>query len=1195
MNDEAERGRCLSERFRKPTTGVRRGFVLTGAIALVFVAVAREWKTVATTSKAPASTQSDRARMSDEISVHAVGRGSPWINLSDGHELITNYSGPAELVRVLERNEARPLSLCTADFDEDGAPDLISGYAGPKRGILTLLRGNVDSIYPNDPEAKNRRAEGFLTDAPFLSPALVFGVPEAADFIGAGDFDGDGHWDVVTAARGSNELYLMSGDGKGGLHETKRIDLAGRVTAMVAGEINRRDGLNDVVVGISGEHGAKVLVFEGAEGALRAKPETFDLRSEATSLALGQFDDGYEIDLAIAAGRELMIVHGRDRKLSLDQRRQREVAEALINSRSFLSAILSVAVGDFAGNGRSSLALLFANGTVRLINDKEPVGASRAWNRSIKQWSSALVARGSWSRSSQLVSARVSSAPLDDVVVVDPQSRSVEILTINDGTSNQRSPDLPANLSCCASSATFDSEGETRAVLPMRLDPDALSDLVILRSGQTRTVALTSKSRATGGSEIVPQAVFTVTNTSDGGVGSLRQAILNANSQAGSDTISFNIPGSGIRTITLQSPLPVVTESLVIDGTTQPGFAGSPVVALRRGAQGSTLKITGGKSTVRGLDICSVINGFKDQFPADATDIEITGAGGNRIEGSVISEAGVTITSSKNIVGGTAVGAGNSFSINGNHNGLVFRGQTATDNQVQGNSFVVNPNSCAPNHTCPLGVAILMESASNNTIGGTTSQTRNLISGSPILMRAGSGNLIQANLIGVDATGTLTSNSNFGVGIDGETNDTIGGTTPQARNVISGSGGFGIGINSDGVTVTGHLVQGNYIGTDLTGTKAIGNADGLTLAFARGITIGGAIAGARNIISGNRFNGIHIVGFPLDFPIDCGPLAITLVPNSDFEIQGNYIGTDFSGTQPLGNGGDGVRLELRAFSHDIRANRIAFNGISGVSIPESAFPGEGLPAFSVRIVDNSIFSNGALGIDLGANGITANDTSDVDAGANLRQNFPVLLSTNTVIAARAADGSVSAAASTTVRGTFNSVPNSTFTLQFFLGSGCTGSGQQFFGAIPIPLQPTIQVSTDNNGNAMFSFTFDFPSGMNSGFVNSTATDGVGNTSEFSACIAVENPNALRIISACKGTGKQLIINGSGFVDGAKVFLQSVSDGGGFNREKTLFVSSTQVIAFKAGKRTFTGDKLKVFNPDGTESLEFPYTRVDCPP
>src|SRR5205085_5761002 len=142
-------------------------------------------------------------------------------------------------------------------------------------------------------------------------------VPEAAAFVGAGDFDGDSHRDVVAARRGSDKLYLLSGDGRGGLTQTRRIELPGKVTALTVGEINRRDGLDDVVVAVSGEGGAQVLVYEGPEGALRARPEQLAMPAAVTSLALGQFDDGDEMDLAVAAGSELLILHGRDRKLSI--------------------------------------------------------------------------------------------------------------------------------------------------------------------------------------------------------------------------------------------------------------------------------------------------------------------------------------------------------------------------------------------------------------------------------------------------------------------------------------------------------------------------------------------------------------------------------------------------------------------------------------------------------------------------------------------------------------------------------------------------------------------------------------------------------------------------------------------------------------------------------------------------------------
>ena len=116
-----------------------------------------------TPDKAP----SRLARLSQTISVHAAGRGNPTINLSDGHDLLTSYVGPDQLRVALEQNLAQPLSLAAADFDEDGVPDLVSGYAYNGRGIITLLRGNVDSIYPNAPETKQRKSNGTFTDALF--------------------------------------------------------------------------------------------------------------------------------------------------------------------------------------------------------------------------------------------------------------------------------------------------------------------------------------------------------------------------------------------------------------------------------------------------------------------------------------------------------------------------------------------------------------------------------------------------------------------------------------------------------------------------------------------------------------------------------------------------------------------------------------------------------------------------------------------------------------------------------------------------------------------------------------------------------------------------------------------------------------------------------------------------------------------
>src|SRR5438552_11745082 len=109
-----------------------------------------------------------RARLSEQIAVHAAGLGRPLINLGDGHDLMTAYSGMSDKLQFVESDrgqlvsQARPLALESGDFDEDGVPDLISGYVGyagvpTASGFITLHRGNVDSIYPNTREAEERK------------------------------------------------------------------------------------------------------------------------------------------------------------------------------------------------------------------------------------------------------------------------------------------------------------------------------------------------------------------------------------------------------------------------------------------------------------------------------------------------------------------------------------------------------------------------------------------------------------------------------------------------------------------------------------------------------------------------------------------------------------------------------------------------------------------------------------------------------------------------------------------------------------------------------------------------------------------------------------------------------------------------------------------------------------------------------
>lgn len=241
--------------------------------------------------------------------------GVAGIRMSSERPVPTRYAGDGDSRRSLESREASPLALAAADFDEDGMPDLVSGYAGGDGGIVTLHRGNVDALFPNAPEAKRRRATGQFSDAPFLPTARTFAAPASPEFLEAGDFDADGHADVLLAARGGAAL-LLRGDGTGALRPAEQIDVPGTVTAMAVGDVNGYDGLPDIVFGITGKAGPQALVFAGRKGAVNAAPESFALPSEAASLALGDLDDDHVPDVALGAGPALLVIHGRRDKRS---------------------------------------------------------------------------------------------------------------------------------------------------------------------------------------------------------------------------------------------------------------------------------------------------------------------------------------------------------------------------------------------------------------------------------------------------------------------------------------------------------------------------------------------------------------------------------------------------------------------------------------------------------------------------------------------------------------------------------------------------------------------------------------------------------------------------------------------------------------------------------------------------------------
>jgi len=338
------------------------------------------------------------------------------------------------------------------------------------------------------------------------------------------------------------------------------------------------------------------------------------------------------------------------------------------------------------------------------------------------------------------------------------------------------------------------------------------------------------------------------------------------------------------------------------------------------------------------------------------TDSSGSVALGNAIKGVRVDDAPDTL------IGGTTTGMGNLIS--GNlEDGVYLFNSGATGNLVQGN--LVGTNAAGTGDLGNKLAGVTLDKAPNNIIGGTTAAARNLISGNDdvgvcIISAGASENLVQGNYIGTDVTGAANlGNAGQGVLIRTAANNTIGGTATGAGNLISGNNKDGVIILTSGAT--GNLVQGNFVGTNAAGTLAVPNTlAGVTISGGVGNTVGGTTAAARNLVSGNADAGICIISNALDNI-----------------VQGNYVGVDVTGIADLGNAGPGVFI---ANSSDNTiggaatgaSNLIAFNHKAGIDLAS----GSGNTFRANRITNNT-----DLGITLSDTiTVTANDLNDEDVG-----------------------------------------------------------------------------------------------------------------------------------------------------------------------------------------------------------------------
>ena len=284
-------------------------------------------------------------------------------------------------------------------------------------------------------------------------------------------------------------------------------------------------------------------------------------------------------------------------------------------------------------------------------------------------------------------------------------------------------------------------------------------------------------------------ATFIVTNTGDSDLpnsGSLRSAIMAANQSINiPDTIEFNIPGAGVHTISPLAQLPIISDPLVINGYTQ-GKA-------KRNDNGP------------GLGDNAII-----QIELDGSNISAPYVLAPFAVGLIVSAGNSTIQ-------GLAINRFDGFGIWLNTNG---------GNNITGNFVGTDPTGSVAKGDMAGGLYLSFDSA-DNIIGGLSDEARNVVSGADsvgIQIEGSNRTIIEGNFIGTDATGTkaLSTATNFRSGVIDLGSNTIGGTSASARNIISGNNGKGVEV-AFSINTT---VQGNYIGTDVTGKLAVANVEG---------------------------------------------------------------------------------------------------------------------------------------------------------------------------------------------------------------------------------------------------------------------------------------------------------------------------------------------------------------------------------
>lgn len=437
-------------------------------------------------------------------------------------------------------------------------------------------------------------------------------------------------------------------------------------------------------------------------------------------------------------------------------------------------------------------------------------------------------------------------------------------------------------------------------------------------TGTATSIGVTSDTSEFSDAVAVNILRYDVLNTNDAGFGSLRQAILNANKAFGQQTITFAIPTSAACSVIQPlTPLPAITDSVIVDARTQPGYAGTPVVEVdgsrvnpQQPANG--LVLLAGNTAVFGLSIhgfelagLAVVGVNNVVLQSDYVGLDCSGqnAPGNLGGGAVF------VNSSNNLIGGETAAERNVVSGNGGPGGIVLIG-SSSQNLILGNRIGTNAGGGGA-----LGntAGIRLAGASANRIGAGVGLgvAPNVISGNQIgvlLTNGATGNQVAGNWIGTNPSGqAAVANSEDGIAVVASPGNTIGAAGAAPANLISGNGISGVRIS--GSASQGNQIVGNWIGLDASGAQALGNgADGVFLDGAAWNTVGMA-PGLGNVVAGNGQVNIQVFG----------------AGATGNAITGNRIGLDAFGRLLT----PAPRTAVGVFVNDAPSTRVQDNTVGG--------------------------------------------------------------------------------------------------------------------------------------------------------------------------------------------------------------------------------------------------------------------------